>query len=73
MSSSSGAQPVSLTMTTAPENREARQMSAGSSMSQMSRNAEEEKVEQLKNMSTLVILIYSNTEKLNSFRLNTKL
>jgi len=54
-SSNSNHQPVSLTMTTIPvDKREARQLSAGSSLSHTSRVAEEEKVEQLKNMTTLV-------------------
>lgn len=54
-SSSSGSQPVSLTMTTAAmDTKEGRQYSAGSNLSQLSRMAEEEKVEQLKNMSSLV-------------------
>ncbi|XP_060603344.1 cytosolic carboxypeptidase-like protein 5 isoform X5 [Ruditapes philippinarum] len=55
--SSSGSQPVSLTMTTAAmDTKEGRQYSAGSNLSQLSRMAEEEKVEQLKNMSNLMNL-----------------
>ncbi|KAL4236440.1 Cytosolic carboxypeptidase-like protein 5 [Mactra antiquata] len=50
----SGAQPVSLTMTNAGPDSKERQFSAGSSWSQLSRLAEEEKVEQLKSMSNLV-------------------
>jgi hypothetical protein len=57
-STASGSQPVSLTMTTAAiDTKESRQFSAGSDLSQMSqisKMAEEEKVEQLKNISALV-------------------
>ncbi|XP_053394186.1 cytosolic carboxypeptidase-like protein 5 isoform X3 [Mercenaria mercenaria] len=59
-SSSSGSQPVSLTMTTAAmDTKEGRQYSAGSNLSQLSRMskmAEDEKVEQLKSMSNLMNL-----------------
>lgn len=55
-SSSSGSQPVSLTMTTVAVETKERQFSAGSNISQLSKMAEEEKVEQLKNISSLMNL-----------------
>ncbi|XP_052776398.1 cytosolic carboxypeptidase-like protein 5 isoform X3 [Mya arenaria] len=56
---SSGNHPVNLTMTTAaPEGERSRQFSAGSMASQVSK--EEEKVEQLKNMSSLIALSKKN-------------
>ncbi|XP_052225605.1 cytosolic carboxypeptidase-like protein 5 isoform X2 [Dreissena polymorpha] len=53
-SSSTGLQPVSLTMTTGPP--ESRQFSAGSAVNQSSHVEEEEKVEQLRSMHTLMAL-----------------
>ena len=60
-STSHGSAPVNLTMTTvAKDNKsEMRQFSAGSTISRTSRQAEEEKVEQLKHMN-LVFIVFTS-------------
>ena len=69
-STSHGAAPISLSMTTvAKDNKsETRQFSAGSSISRTSRQAEEEKVEQLKHMNLVFIENLSGFSLRNLFK-----